>query len=73
MAELRITMRHAQAAGMCSRGAVKKMRALGFSQEKIHDVLKNGLPLSEARLLGDAQMDKIIAKALEQEAQNGEG
>lgn len=71
--ELRITMKHAQAARLCSRGVVRKMKLMGYPPEKIKDLLQNGMPISEARLIGDAQIDKIIEKALEMERENGEG
>lgn len=63
MAELRVTMQDVHATGMCSRGAAAKLRSLGYGRERIIDILRNGIPVSEARMLGDGQMDILIANA----------
>lgn len=76
MAEIRVTMQDVHATSMCSRGAVNKLKSLGFDRARITDILQNGLPVSEARMLGDAQMDILIASAERRAAAgetNGEG
>lgn len=76
MAEIRVTMQDVHATSMCSRGAVNKLKSLGFDRARITDILQNGLPVSEARMLGDAQMDILIASAERRAAageSNGEG
>lgn len=68
--ELRVTMRHVHACNLCSRGAANKLKALGFSRTEIMDILKNGIPVSQAARLNDAQMDMLIKKAYELEARD---
>lgn len=66
MSELRVTMAHVHASGMCSRGAAAKLKSLGYERKRIMDILKNGIPITEAQMLGDGQMNILIAKALAQ-------
>ncbi|MGP1665640.1 MAG: hypothetical protein ACTS5I_06980 [Rhodanobacter sp.] len=56
-------MQDVHATGMCSRGAVAKLKSLGFERQRIMDILQNGIPVSEARMLGDGQMDILVASA----------
>lgn len=62
---IRVTMRHVHACNMCSRGAVNKLKSLGFDRSRIMDILKNGIPIEEASKLNDAQMNMLVEKAIE--------
>lgn len=63
MSDLRVTMVDVYETRMCASGAVGKLKALGYDRNRIRDILKNGIPIDEARNLGDGQMDILIANA----------
>lgn len=73
MSELRITMRDVHATGMCSSGAVKKLKGMGYDRARIRDILANGMPVDEARALGDGQFDILIANAVKRTSEVNNG
>lgn len=62
--ELMVTVADAHACHLCSRGIANKLYSLGFERKQVMDILRNGMPISQARRLNDAQMNAVIEKAL---------
>lgn len=62
--DLMVTVADAHACNLCSRGIANKLESLGYDRRRIMDILRNGMPLSEASRLNDGQMNAVIEKAL---------
>lgn len=62
--DFKVTVADAHACNLCSRGIAKKLESLGYDRRRIMDILRNGMPLGEARRLNDGQMNAVIEKAL---------
>lgn len=64
---MRLYVHHVIAAGYCSKGLVAKLKRFGWENGRIMDALANGLEEEEVSIYGDAQIQKVIRVAHEQE------
>lgn len=62
--EPRVTVADAHACLLCSRGIANKLSSLGYERKRIMEILREGMPISEARMLNDAQMNDVVEKAI---------
>lgn len=63
--EIMVTTADAHACNLCSRGIANKLKTLGYDRKRIMEVLKDGMPISEARRLNDGQINAVIEKAIQ--------
>lgn len=64
-----ITVEHIRASGLCGRGLVNRLKAVGLTDEQIMNALQNGMPEEQVRAYGDAQMNQVIELAHRMEAE----